>query len=100
MCYGPVVPDGYGACYNPHEDYILVVISSFKSCDQTGSDNFAFTLEESFLQMKELCEAQNVMKPGLKGHAMSTCTVQSDKGHDCLIADNKILSDVNQNCAA
>ena len=55
MCYGPVVPDGYGACYNPHEDYILCVISSFNHCDQTTSDHFALTLEESFLEMKDVC---------------------------------------------
>ena len=55
MCYGPVVPDGYGICYNPHSDYILVCISSFKSSDETDSAFFAATLEGSMLQMKELC---------------------------------------------
>ena len=55
MCYGPVVPDGYGACYNPHPDYILVCISSFSSCDDTASHFFAMTLESSLMQMKELC---------------------------------------------
>ena len=55
MCYGAVVPDGYGACYNPHPDYILVVITSFNTCGETQSDFFAFTLEGSFMQMKELC---------------------------------------------
>src|SRR6218665_1919047 len=55
MCYGPVVPDGYGACYNPHPNYILVCISSFKSCEGTVSSPFAATLEASFRQMKELC---------------------------------------------
>ncbi|ELU18773.1 hypothetical protein CAPTEDRAFT_218503 [Capitella teleta] len=93
MCYGPVVPDGYGACYNPHEDYILVVISSFKSCDQTGSDSFAFTLEESFLQMKELCESTK--EAGLNGR--SSCkNAQADKTAE----KKQIVPDVNQNCAA
>ena len=55
MCYGPVVPDGYGCCYNPHPNSILVCISSFKSHTETRSDYFAFTLEGSFLQMHELC---------------------------------------------
>ena len=59
MCYGPVVPDGYGACYNPHPDYILVVISSFNTCGSTQSDFYASTLEGSFMQMKELCEKTN-----------------------------------------
>lgn len=59
MCYGPVVPDGYGACYNPHPNYILVCISSFKSCEGTVSSHFAAILESSFRQMKELCLSAN-----------------------------------------
>ena len=55
MLYGPVVPGGYGACYNPHPDSIVVCISSFKSSEITSSERFAFTLEGSFMQMKELC---------------------------------------------
>ena len=55
MCYGPVVPDGYGACYNPHEDYMLYCISSFSTCEATKSDRFAFALEDSLLQMYDLC---------------------------------------------
>ncbi|XP_014768157.2 choline O-acetyltransferase, partial [Octopus bimaculoides] len=55
MCYGPVVPDGYGVCYNPHSDYIVAVVTSFRSHSETRSDYFAFTLESSFLQMYELC---------------------------------------------
>lgn len=55
MCYGPVVPDGYGVCYNPHPHNILVCITSFKSHSETRSDYFAYTLESSFLQMQELC---------------------------------------------
>ncbi|XP_052262226.1 choline O-acetyltransferase-like [Dreissena polymorpha] len=55
MCYGPVVPDGYGVCYNPRPDDIIVVISAFKSHAETQSDHFAYTLEGSLLQMSELC---------------------------------------------
>lgn len=55
MCYGPVVPDGYGACYNPHPENLVVCISSFRSCDVTSSGFFASTLESSLLQMRELC---------------------------------------------
>ncbi len=57
MCYGPVVPDGYGVCYNPHPDNILVAITSFNSCGETRSDTFAYTLEGVFREMKELCDA-------------------------------------------
>ncbi|OWF36575.1 choline O-acetyltransferase-like [Mizuhopecten yessoensis] len=54
MCYGPVVPDGYGVCYNPHPDNIVVCVTSFKSSSETSSAYFAYTLESSFLQMREL----------------------------------------------
>ena len=55
MSYGPVVPDGYGICYNPHPHNIVVCIAAFKSNAETQSDYFALTLESSFLQMHELC---------------------------------------------
>ncbi|XP_052221203.1 carnitine O-acetyltransferase-like isoform X1 [Dreissena polymorpha] len=35
MFFGPVVPDGYGFCYNPQEKCILFGVSSFKSNDKT-----------------------------------------------------------------
>ncbi|NXQ58260.1 CLAT acetyltransferase, partial [Anthoscopus minutus] len=54
-CYGPVVPDGYGACYNPQPEHILFCISSFKECNETSSDTFAKAVEESLLAMRELC---------------------------------------------
>ena len=60
MCYGPVVPDGYGVCYNPHPQEMVVAITSFNSCGETRSDYFAFTLESTFMQMKELCEAEKL----------------------------------------
>ncbi|XP_041364367.1 choline O-acetyltransferase-like [Gigantopelta aegis] len=55
VCYGPVVPDGYGVCYNPGRDNILACVTSFNSCDDTDSNFFSFTLESSLLQMRELC---------------------------------------------
>ena len=63
MCYGPVVPDGYGVCYNPHTGYILVCVTSFHSSPETSSDFFALTLEGSFLQMYELCLKTNETSP-------------------------------------
>jgi choline O-acetyltransferase len=55
MCYGPVVPDGYGCSYNPKPDYILFVTTSFKSCKTTCSKSFADTLKQSLDDMYELC---------------------------------------------
>ncbi|XP_071479547.1 choline O-acetyltransferase-like [Diadema antillarum] len=55
MCYGPVVPDGYGASYNPHEDYILFAISSFKTCEMTDSEVFRAKLYRTLIDLYELC---------------------------------------------
>ncbi|XP_013386300.1 choline O-acetyltransferase isoform X1 [Lingula anatina] len=59
MCYGPVVPDGYGCAYNPHPDYILVAITSLKDSEKTSSDLFGYTLEGCFNEMYELCMRLN-----------------------------------------
>ncbi|NXT41650.1 CLAT acetyltransferase, partial [Pelecanoides urinatrix] len=58
-CYGPVVPNGYGACYNPQPEDILFCISSFKDCKETSSDMFAKAVEESLLEMRDLCSKCN-----------------------------------------
>ncbi|KAF4019011.1 hypothetical protein G4228_010499 [Cervus hanglu yarkandensis] len=54
-CYGPVVPNGYGACYNPQPENILFCISSFHNCKETSSTKFAKAVEESLLEMRRLC---------------------------------------------
>ncbi|XP_012578960.1 PREDICTED: choline O-acetyltransferase [Condylura cristata] len=54
-CYGPVVPNGYGACYNPQPESILFCISSFHSCKETSSTKFAKAMEESLIEMRDLC---------------------------------------------
>ncbi|XP_074855642.1 choline O-acetyltransferase [Carettochelys insculpta] len=53
-CYGPVVPSGYGACYNPQPEHILFCISSFKECKETSSVMFAKAVEESLMEMRDL----------------------------------------------
>lgn len=54
MCYGPVVPDGYGCCYNPRSDDILFACSSYKNCKETNSKEFANVLRETLCQMRNL----------------------------------------------
>jgi choline O-acetyltransferase len=54
MCYGPVVPDGYGCSYNPKPNYILFAVSSFKSCSFTKTELFANSLHSSLDEMYEL----------------------------------------------
>ena len=53
--YGAVVPDGYGCSYNPCQDRIIFCISTFVDCPETSSSKFAETLEESLLEMRDLC---------------------------------------------
>lgn len=59
MLYGPVVPDGYGACYNPHPEYMVICVSSFKSWPGTDSSRFASMLTDSLREMKQLCLLSN-----------------------------------------
>ncbi|KAL2731393.1 carnitine O-acetyltransferase-like isoform X1 [Vespula squamosa] len=55
MCYGAVVPDGYGCCYNPRDNDILFGCSTFKSCSDADVTKFANTLKETLCRMKNLC---------------------------------------------
>ncbi|XP_039928060.1 choline O-acetyltransferase [Hirundo rustica] len=80
-CYGPVVPNGYGACYNPQPEHILFCISSFKECKETSSDMFAKAVEDSLLEMRDLCNkcSSATAKPPSKQDAATQ--LQSD--HHC-----------------
>ena len=54
-CYGPVVANGYGACYNPQADNILFCVSSFRESTETSSAVFTRALDHSLLVMADLC---------------------------------------------
>ncbi|XP_018051883.1 PREDICTED: carnitine O-acetyltransferase isoform X2 [Atta colombica] len=54
MCYGPVVPDGYGCCYNPRPKDILFACSSFKSCNETNTRDFACVLQQTLCDMRDI----------------------------------------------
>ncbi|XP_013887675.1 carnitine O-acetyltransferase [Austrofundulus limnaeus] len=56
MCFGPVVPDGFGVCYNPMEDHINFAVSSFNSCSHTDASQLAQALEEALLDMRRVLE--------------------------------------------
>ncbi|KAM6105423.1 LOW QUALITY PROTEIN: choline O-acetyltransferase [Pterocles gutturalis] len=68
-CYGPVVPNGYGACYNPQPEHMFC-ISSFKDCKETSSGMFK-AVEESLLEMRAMCNKSNstMAKPLAKQEA-------------------------------
>ncbi|XP_076855924.1 choline O-acetyltransferase-like [Brachyhypopomus gauderio] len=58
-CYGPVVPNGYGACYNPQAENIVFCVSSFRECTATSSLVLVKDLEQALLDMKDLCHKCN-----------------------------------------
>ncbi|XP_063262576.1 choline O-acetyltransferase [Prinia subflava] len=78
-CYGPVVPNGYGACYNPQPDHILFCISSFKGCKETSSDMFAKAVEDSLLAMRDLCN--KCSSPAAKPPAKQDAATQLPSDH-------------------
>ncbi|XP_072523683.1 choline O-acetyltransferase-like [Salminus brasiliensis] len=59
-CYGPVVPNGYGACYNPQSEHILFCVSSFRECTATSSLALVKTLEQALVDMRDLCNKCNL----------------------------------------
>lgn len=58
-CYGPVVPNGYGACYNPQSEHIIFSVSSFHESSQTCSAEFVKCLVQGLLHMRDLCNNCN-----------------------------------------
>uniref|UniRef100_A0A673KGY9 Carnitine O-acetyltransferase n=1 Tax=Sinocyclocheilus rhinocerous TaxID=307959 RepID=A0A673KGY9_9TELE len=56
MCFGPVVPDGYGVCYNPMDTHINFAVSAFDSCQDTNAARLAQALEDALLDIKTLLE--------------------------------------------
>ncbi|XP_031810646.1 carnitine O-acetyltransferase isoform X2 [Sarcophilus harrisii] len=56
MCFGPVVPDGYGVCYNPMAEHINFVVSAYNSCAETNAARLAHYLEKALLDMRTLLQ--------------------------------------------
>ncbi|GIX71221.1 carnitine O-acetyltransferase [Caerostris darwini] len=54
MCYGPLVPDGYGCCYNPRDSSINFGLSACNSSPETHSSNFMKALMESLTEMHDV----------------------------------------------
>ncbi|XP_044848331.1 carnitine O-acetyltransferase isoform X1 [Mauremys mutica] len=57
MCFGPVVPDGYGVCYNPMADHINFAMSAYNSCAETNAARLAHYLEKALLDMRLLLQS-------------------------------------------
>ncbi|XP_060942783.1 choline O-acetyltransferase [Limanda limanda] len=65
-CYGPVVPNGYGVCYNPQSDHIIFSVSSFRESPQTCSAEFVKCLVQGLLDMRDLCNKCNCVSTPTK----------------------------------
>ena len=52
LCFGAVVPNGYGVCYNPQNNRVAFAVSCFRSCPETDSQVFGAKLMESMREMQ------------------------------------------------
>lgn len=65
MCYGPLVPDGYGCCYNPRKDSIVFGTSALNSSPETQSAIFKEALEQSLEDMHRVLVEEDGVKAKL-----------------------------------
>ena len=54
LVFGPVVPDGYGVCYNPQETQVIFGVSAFNCCPETDSAKFIDSLKKSLRDMRDV----------------------------------------------
>ena len=52
LFFAPMVHDGYGCCYNPQPNKIIISVSAYKNCPETSAIKFAEALKQSFLDMR------------------------------------------------
>ena len=65
LCFGAVVPDGYGVCYNPQTNKTIMSVSSYVSCPHTDSALFQERLQESLREMRDVVEAAGPLEAKL-----------------------------------
>ena len=54
LVFGPVVPDGYGLCYNPQESQIIFGVSAFNNNPETDSIKMGNSVRQSLIDMRDL----------------------------------------------
>ncbi|KAK2145778.1 hypothetical protein LSH36_658g01036 [Paralvinella palmiformis] len=60
LCFAPVVPDGYGVCYNPMEKSMLFAVSAWNSCPDTNAAKLYSHLKEALIDAQDiLMQSQN-----------------------------------------
>ena len=55
VCFGPLVADGYGVCYNIREHDLILGLSSMHSCGETNLGDFRRAIESCLVAMHDLC---------------------------------------------
>ena len=55
VCFGPLVNDGYGVCYNLMPNQILAGLGARKHDPETNVDGFRQVLGQSLQDMHDLC---------------------------------------------
>lgn len=66
MCYGPAVPDGYGICYNPRGEDMLLAVSTFTECNETNARAMSDALSEALSEMYALLVRAGGSRPASK----------------------------------
>lgn len=54
--FGPVLPDGYGVCYQIHPNHIHYSVTSFRSDGRTNADAFAQALQQALQEMMQIAQ--------------------------------------------
>ena len=54
LTFGPVVPDGYGICYNPMPQQINFAVSAWRSCADTNAQTLMDSLHKSLEDARDV----------------------------------------------
>ncbi|KAK2553260.1 Carnitine O-acetyltransferase, partial [Acropora cervicornis] len=60
LSFGPAVPDGYGVCYNPQKNKIILGVSTVNSNPETNPGHFAAYLQRSLDEMQLLAKTSKL----------------------------------------
>lgn len=66
MGYGAGTPDGYGSCYNPRNNDIIVAVSAWSYNAETNAVEFGKQIEKAFESMKEVLDQEPEAPPKAK----------------------------------
>ena len=62
LCFAPVVPDGYGVCYNPQDECIHIAVSSWNSSPDTDTPKLAQQISNALVDCQKLLTETQIAK--------------------------------------